>query len=184
MKCEVTFEGGQKWIVLCINKNLYWFWISNMFLWWITFAIVQAIKGKTYWWVNFSWRLLKVTVQYNSLKYSLKWPHLHTNIFPWTSKTFKCCAKISTFLSGPPTGYNQARKLYLSWNNGPLGIKSLSNEPMQNKESHQVIWQWTWTENGKDDAHQTYIFKVKIPVALIFEYVDSELSMFVKIFKF
>ncbi len=55
---------------------------------------------------------------------------------------------------------------------------------MQNKESHQVIWQLTWTENGKNDAHQKHIFKVQKPVALIYEYVDSELSIFVKIFKF
>ncbi len=40
-------------------------------------------------------------------------------------------------------GFNQARKLYCSWNNWPIGIKCSSSKPIGNKEGRPVIWQQT-----------------------------------------
>ncbi len=45
--------------------------------------------------------------------------------------------------SGPRKGFYQARKLYWSWNNEPIRIKSSSNEPIGNKEGCQLIWRRT-----------------------------------------
>jgi hypothetical protein len=81
-------------------------------------------------------------------------------------------------LCSPRIGFYKVRKLYQSWNNGPIGINIV--QPMKqwgNKESRQVIWQRTTVQyielipvyvftstawkGAKTTAHQRLIFKVK-----------------------
>jgi hypothetical protein len=78
---------------------------------------------------------------------------------------FEGRANSFTFLCGPLKDFDQVRYLHLSWNTGPTGIKSSSNEPIGNKEGRKVIWQRTIiyiispirfhvnrSESGKDDS--------------------------------
>ncbi len=99
-----------------------------------------------------------------------------------TQKTIKGFAKISTFFCGPPIGFYQTRKLYWSWNNGPIEIKSPSNEPIRNKEDHQVIWQRTRIKSHMFFHNWGSSLKFGNQQRLFF--LDLDPSIFIKMFEF
>ncbi len=59
-------------------------------------------------------------------------PHVIKSPFLSVNKQniFQDRTKMFTLLCGPRIGFYQARKLYWSWNNGPIGIRCSTNEPI------------------------------------------------------
>ncbi len=157
-------------------KNLYKFWDFEDFSLMSSYSWHSPSgKVKAYWRNTNYWRLIKPL--YNTLQYcSRMTSSILQKIYVNRQNIFEGCTKSCTLLCSPRIGFCQARKLYWSWNNGPIGSIDQPMNQCGNKKGRQVIWQRTpknrispiclhltvtpW-KVAETTAHQRLIFKVQ-----------------------